>query len=64
MTSQFYVIGGEYSSFNFHKFKHGTEQVLGPYKTRKDAEEEWKRVSEENRPNASYRAIILEEEIK
>ena len=59
--SNFYVIGGEYSSFNFHRFKHGTEEVLGPYKTRDEAETIWKEKSALKKHQATYRYIILEE---
>jgi len=50
--SNFWVIGGEFGSMNFHKLVEGSAQVRGPFKTRKEAEDCWKEVSEENRHKA------------
>jgi hypothetical protein len=35
--SNFWVIGGEFGSMNFHKLVEGSAQVQGPFKTRKEA---------------------------
>jgi hypothetical protein len=35
--SNFWVIGGEFGSMNFHKLVEGSAQVKGPFKTRKEA---------------------------
>jgi hypothetical protein len=59
--SNFWVIGGEFGSMNFHKLVEGSAQVQGPFKTRKQAEEAWKTVSEENRHRAGVRFSIVEE---
>ena len=59
--SNFWVIGGEFGSMNFHKLVEGSAQVQGPFKTRKEAEEAWKVVSEENRHKAGVRFSIVEE---
>ena len=32
--SNFWVIGGEFGSMNFHKLVEGSAQVQGPFKTR------------------------------
>ena len=37
--SNFWVIGGEFGSMNFHKLVEGSAQVQGPFKTRKEAED-------------------------
>ena len=50
--SNFWVIGGEFGSMNFHKLVEGSAQVQGPFKTRKEAEDAWRAVSEENRHKA------------
>ena len=42
--SNFWVIGGEFGSMNFHKLVEGSAQVQGPFKTRKEAEDAWKSV--------------------
>ena len=51
--SNFWVIGGEFGSMNFHKLVEGSAQVLGPFKARKEAEDAWREVSEENRHRAA-----------
>ena len=60
-ASLFWVIGGEFGSMNFHKLVEGSAQVQGPFKTRKEAEEAWKKASEENRHRGSVRFSIVEE---
>jgi hypothetical protein len=59
--SNFWVIGGEFGSMNFHKLVEGSAQVKGPFKTRAEAEECWREVSEENRHKAGVRFSIVEE---
>ncbi len=61
MSSNFWVIGGEFGSMNFHKLVEGSAQVQGPFKTRKEAEDAWRVVSEENRHKAGVRFSIVEE---
>src|SRR5207237_3813003 len=58
--SNFWVIGGEFGSMNFHKLVEGSAQVRGPFKTRKEAEDCWREVSEENRNRGSVRVSIVE----
>ena len=59
--SNFWVIGGEFGSMNFHTLVHGSAQVQGPFKTRSEAEEAWRTVSEEHRHKAGVRFSIVEE---
>jgi hypothetical protein len=59
--SNFWVIGGEFGSMNFHKLVEGSAQVLGPFKTRQEAEDAWRAVSEESRHKAGVRFSIVEE---
>jgi len=59
--SLFWVIGGEFGSMNFHKLVEGSAQVQGPFSTRKEAEDCWKKLSEENRHRGSVRFSIVEE---
>ena len=40
--SNFWVIGGEFGSMNFHKLVEGSAQVQGPFGTRKEAEDAWR----------------------
>src|SRR4029078_100958 len=59
--SNFWVIGGDCGWMNFHKLVEGSAQVQGPFKTRKEAEDAWRVVSEENRHKAGVRFSIVEE---
>ena len=59
--SNYWVIGGEFGSMNFHTLLHGSAQVQGPFSTRKEAEDAWRAVSEENRHRGSVRFSIVEE---
>ncbi len=61
---QYWIVGGEFTSLNFHSFLPETTSVFGPYKTREVAETVWKDVSEQMRHKASYRYIILEDSMK
>ena len=59
--SNFWVIGGEFGSMNFHKLVEGSAQVKGPFKSRAEAEDCWREVSEESRHKAGVRFSIVEE---
>ena len=61
---QYWVVGGEFTSLNFHSFAPGTSDVLGPYDNREGAEEAWKKLSSYHKFKAAYRAIILEDSVK
>jgi hypothetical protein len=61
MTTQFWVIGGEFGSLNFHKLVEGTQQVRGPYPSRPEAEQAWRALSEENRHRCNVRFAIVQE---
>jgi hypothetical protein len=56
---QYWVVGGEFGSLNFHTLVHGTQQIRGPFATRGEAENAWKAVSEEFRHKCSYRFTIV-----
>ncbi len=58
---QFWVLGGEFTSLNFHSFIPGTSIVEGPFATRAEAETAWKSLSENTKYKASYRFVITEE---
>jgi hypothetical protein len=60
---QFWVIGGEFTSLNFHSFTPGTSIVEGPFPTRADAEIAWKSLSENTKYKANYRFVITEESV-
>ena len=59
INSNFWVIGGEFGSMNFHKLVEGSAQVQGPFKTRTEAEDAWReavKVDPDER-EAAYRLI-------
>ncbi len=59
--THYWVVGGEFGSLNFHKLKPGTAQVEGPFATRREAEDAWRAVSEQNRHRCNVRFSIVEE---
>jgi hypothetical protein len=59
--TNFWVVGGEFGSLNFHTLVHGSAQVEGPFASRREAETAWRRVSEENRHRCNVRFSIVEE---
>ncbi len=63
MTERFWVVGGEYSSTTFHSLKNGRPDVYGPYKTREEAREAWKRISDETRSCATAKYAITSEKL-
>jgi hypothetical protein len=62
-TERFWVVGGQYSSTNFHSFKSGQPDVYGPFKSREEAREEWKRLSEQTRSSATTKYAITSEKL-
>lgn len=60
MSGTYWVIGGEFSSLNFHSFIPGTQEIHGPYMVRETAEAIWKERSELSRSKANYRYVITE----
>jgi len=58
---KFWVIGGEFTSLNFHSFTPGTSIVEGPFPTRADAEVVWKSLSDNTKYKATYRFVITVE---
>lgn len=57
----YWVIGGEFTSLNFHSFLPGTTIVRGPFHSKKNAQEEWSSLSEEYKSKAQYRFVVTEE---
>jgi hypothetical protein len=58
-SAQYWVVGGEFRSLNFHSLVEGTQQIKGPFPTRGDAEQAWKRVSEDFRHKCNFRFTIV-----
>ena len=62
MTERFWVVGGEFSCLGFKQLV-GQPKVLGPFDTREEAKEVWKRVSRETSSSATARFGIAAEQI-
>ncbi|HEX2216685.1 MAG TPA: hypothetical protein VHG27_08360 [Xanthobacteraceae bacterium] len=58
-ATQYWVVGGEFRSLNFHTLVHGTQQVQGPFATRQQAEQAWREVSEASRHECNVRFTIV-----
>ena len=60
-TQHFWVIGGEYRSLNFHALVPGSAEVEGPFPSRREAEDAWRKLSESQRHRCNVRYTIVEE---
>ncbi|MCC7347059.1 MAG: hypothetical protein IT538_06640 [Variibacter sp.] len=58
-TVQFWVVGGEFGSLNFHNLVPGTQQIEGPFASRHDAETAWRAISERFRHKCNFRFTIV-----
>jgi hypothetical protein len=58
---RFWIIGGEFQSLGFDEIVHGTEQLIGPFESRDEAERTWRDVSEEHRARCTVRFPIEQE---
>jgi hypothetical protein len=59
--SRYWVVGGEYTCCEFESLIRGTERLVGPFASREEAEQAWRRLSEEHRPHAQTRFTIAHE---
>jgi hypothetical protein len=65
MTSErFWVVGGDYTCTGFKELRDGSATVMGPYHDRTQAQEAWRRVSDENRSKATARFGITAEKVE
>jgi len=60
-TQRFWVVGGEFRSMHFDEVVAGTEQLLGPFLDRHEAEQEWRKISEQHRHRCAVRFSIVRE---
>ena len=60
-TQRFWVIGGEFRSMHFDQVVAGTEQLLGPFLDQDEAEQEWRKISEQHRHRCVVRFSIVRE---
>jgi hypothetical protein len=60
-SKKFWVIGGEYTDSGFDSLVQGTEQMFGPYASRDDALQVWRRVADETRSLCMARFTVVGE---
>jgi hypothetical protein len=58
---RFWVVGGEFRSFEFDELMEGTERVFGPFASRAAAEAVWRDTSERHRSQGTVRFSIVAE---
>ncbi len=64
MTKErFWVVGGEYSCLAFKTLKNGAPEVMGPFETRDEAKDAWRRISDRTRSCATARYAIATEQL-
>ena len=61
MGMRFWVVGGEFRSFDFEELMEGTERVFGPFASRDAAEAVWRDTSERHRAQSTVRFTIVHE---
>ncbi len=60
-TYRFWVVGGEFRSLHIDQVVAGTEQLLGPFSDQGEAEQEWRKISEQHRHRCAVRFSIVRE---
>ena len=60
-SSCFWIVGGEYQSIDFAELIPGTGRVVGPFGDEIAAEQAWRKLSEEHRPQCLVRFTIAAE---
>lgn len=56
---EYWVIGGEFTSINFHSLKYDAKEIFGPFTTRVDAEQRWREESNKTKFKALIRYRIV-----
>ena len=60
---RYWVIGGDYTCMGFKALKQGAPSVEGPFHTKDEAQQAWKRLSGEHSSKATVRFSIASEEL-
>ncbi len=64
MTKErFWVVGGDYTCMGFKELR-GDPTVAGPFHDRTEAQQEWRRLSDQNRSKATARYAITAEQVR
>ena len=58
MTTQYWVIGGDFHDASFIEMVDGTQRVAGPFASREDAVAAWRECSMQSRHRALTRFTI------
>jgi hypothetical protein len=58
---RYWVVGGKYSCLEFKTLESGSQTILGPFDREEEARSEWKRISFENKSEATTRYSIVAE---
>lgn len=61
MANRFWVVGGEYTDSRFEDIIEGTEQMFGPFPSRDDALQVWRKVADETRCLCLARYVVVGE---
>lgn len=61
MANRFWVVGGEYTDSRFEDIVEGTEKMFGPFPSRDDALQTWRRVADETRSLCLARFVVVGE---
>ena len=61
MANRFWVVGGEYTDSRFEDIIEGTEQMFGPFPSRDDALQVWRRVADKTRSLCLARYVVVGE---
>ena len=61
---RYWVVGGDYTCTGFNCLRDGQAAAIGPFEARSEAEQAWRRVSEETRSKATARYSITSEQIR
>ncbi len=61
MFDRFWVVGGEYTDTHFEDLVQGTEKMFGPFPSRDDALQVWRKAAEETRSLCLTRFVVVAE---
>ena len=62
-TERYWVVGGDYDCIGFDCLKEGSGKLFGPYPSKEQAQQVWRKVSEETRSIATARFSIAAERV-
>jgi hypothetical protein len=63
VQQRYWVIGGDYTCMGFKALRDGPPRVEGPFQSRDEAREAWRRLSGQHSSRATMRFSIATEEL-